>query len=114
MSPPEREEPGPTPGTGPNHKALADTTTNTGDVTRMTAAGAYVAGLRRRRAACRGTDPWRYPPPGVRGYEEAALHLLGNGLTPAPNRDGLTAMWRRGGHSRQAAEFVAEAWGLVS
>lgn len=64
----------------------------------------------RRRAPA----PWRYEPPGARGYEDAAHHLLGHGLTPAPNRAGLEAMWRRGGHSRRAAEFIAERWDLAS
>jgi hypothetical protein len=78
--------------------------------------------LRARRAAsyrlpvleCGRSDPWHYRPPGAAGYEDAALHLLELGLTPAPNRDGLMAIWRRGGHSRQAAEFIADAWELAS
>ena len=77
--------------------------------------------LRQRRCASRrlpvlessNSDPWHYQPPGARGYEEAALHLLGNGLTPAPNRDGLTAMWRAGGESRETADLIAEIWGLA-
>lgn len=74
--------------------------------------------LHARRYASRrlpGGDPWRrYERPGVRGYEEAALHLLDCGVTPAPNRDGLRAMWRRDEHSRQAAVFIAQAWELVA
>lgn len=108
--PPEREEPGPHPGTGSNHKALADTTTNTGNGTAM---------LRHcvaRRSASRrlpGGDPWRYDPP-TRGYEEAAAHLLGHGLTPAPDRVGLHRMWKCGGHQRIDAETIAERWDLAS
>jgi hypothetical protein len=60
------------------------------------------------------SDPWHYEPPGERGYPQAALHLLELGLTPAPNREGLRLLWRRGGHSRQAAEFIAQAWELVA
>jgi hypothetical protein len=111
---PEREKPGPTPETELNHKALADTTTSTGDLTRVTAAGAYVAALHRRRVATRGADdPWRYEPPGARGYDLAALHLLGCGLTPSPNLAGLRQMWRAGGESRAAAEMIAERWELA-
>lgn len=39
--PPEREEPGPTPETGPNHKALADTTTNNNILPNTTCRCAY-------------------------------------------------------------------------
>ncbi|WP_375488022.1 hypothetical protein [uncultured Mycobacterium sp.] len=56
------------------------------------------------------SDPWHYLPPGVRGYPDAATHLLDHGLTPAPNREGLQVLWRRGGHSRRAAQFIAERW----
>jgi hypothetical protein len=84
--PPEGEEPGPTPETGPNHKELADTTTN-----------------QRNRTA---TDRQ------ARAYEAAASHLLGHGLTPAPNVPAMRAMWKRGGPSRRAAELIAEAWKL--
>ena len=40
-------------------------------------------------------DPWHYAPPSD-GYEQAALHLLECGLLPAPDRDGLRAMWAAG------------------
>jgi hypothetical protein len=76
--------------------------------------------LRRRRAASRrlpvlesgNADPWHYEPP-TAGYEAAAAHLLGCGLLPAPNREGLRLMWSRGSHSRQAAELIAERWELT-
>ncbi|HSS23158.1 MAG TPA: hypothetical protein VLL82_01815 [Mycobacterium sp.] len=58
-------------------------------------------------------DPWYYAPPGERGYPEAARHLLGHGLLPAPNRDGLRVMWNRGEHARQAAELIADRWQLA-
>ena len=74
---------------------------------------------RRRRAASwrlpelesRRSDPWWYAPP-TAGYEAAADHLLELGLMPAPNRDGLRAMWKRGGHHRRGAERIAHAWAL--
>ena len=77
--------------------------------------------LRRRRAASQRmthadsgrSDPWYYDPPGGRGYEAAARHLLGLGLTPAPNTPGLQLMWRRGGESRGIAELVAERFELI-
>jgi hypothetical protein len=76
----------------------------------------YSDGLRRRRAAAdrlpplaSRREPWTYPPPGQRGYEAAALHLLERGLLPAPNCEGLEAM-----HDRQAAQHIAERWGLVA
>jgi|GEM_PF-2905106 hypothetical protein len=49
----------------------------------------------------------------VRGYPEAAEHLLGLGLLPAPNVQGLRAMWRLGSHHRAAAELVARRWGML-
>lgn len=77
------------------------------------------AGRRRHEAARRllalesgRSDPWRYPAPGVDGYDDAAQHLLSLGLTPAPNHEALRAMWRRGGRSRRAAELVSERWDL--
>jgi hypothetical protein len=74
--------------------------------------------LRVRRAASqrlpvldsRRADPWHYEPPGVRGYEAAARHLLGHSLTPAPNRAALEVMRRCGGENRQLAAFIAERY----
>jgi hypothetical protein len=60
------------------------------------------------------SDPWRYAPPTAAGYAEAAAHLLEHGMLPAPNRDGLQAMWRSGGRSQQAAVYIARAWELVA
>jgi hypothetical protein len=59
--PPEREEPGPTPGTGPNQK-LVDTTTNHPNPSVQPRQCGFdtVAGLHRRRAESRrlpGSDP---------------------------------------------------------
>jgi hypothetical protein len=48
------------------------------------------------------------------GYADAALHLLECGLLPAPNLDGLRLMWKAGGHSRHAAQLIAERWELVA
>jgi hypothetical protein len=80
-----------------------------------------VAGLHMRRSASwrlaelesRRSDPWWYAPSSA-GYEDAAAHLLELGLTPAPNREGLRRMRRRGAHSRRAAELIAERWDLVA
>ena len=78
--------------------------------------------LHLRRAASRRlpsldsgrSDPWFYEPAGASGYELAVAHLLELGLLPAPNREALVAMWRRGGRSRQVAEFIAQAWELAA
>jgi hypothetical protein len=109
---PEREEPGPTPETGPNHKALADTTTNTGNDTAMARRLRRAASWRLPELGGR-SDPWWHEPP-TAGYEAAAVHLLDHGLLPAPDRDGLRQMWRRGAHHRQAAVRVAQAWEFVA
>jgi hypothetical protein len=107
-------EPGSHHGDRAHSKRQQSPPTNTRDLTRMTNASAYVAGLRRRRAACRGaSDPWSYPPPGPRGYPAAAQHLLGCGLTPAPNLAALREMWRSGGEQRAAADLIADRWGLA-
>jgi hypothetical protein len=113
--PPERERPGPTPGTGPNHKALTITTADTDEPT------AIARQLRHRRGASYRlpvlesgrADPWWYEPASS-SYEAAATYLLECGLTPAPNREGLQAMRRRGGHHRQSAKLIAERWDLAS
>src|SRR5271165_4432617 len=86
-------------------------------------AGGGMTALRRRRAASwrlpvldsGRSDPWHYDDgPALHGYEVAASHLLGHGLTPAPNRVALRAMWRCGGTAQRAAEAIAGAWGLAS
>jgi len=77
--------------------------------------------LRTRRAASqrlpvldsRRADPWHYEPPRVRGYEQAALHLLGHGLTPAPNSAALRELRKAGGEKRDAADLIAERWELA-
>lgn len=116
MSPPEREEPGPTPETGPHHKALADTKTNQPNLSVQPRQCGFdtVAGLHRRRAASRrlpGSDPWWYEPP-TAGYEIAAAHLLSHGLTPAPDPEGLREMWKSGGDQRLDAQIIASRWDL--
>lgn len=100
MSPDERKRPVPSDRPSP-------------DITECTDSTSYVQGLRRRRAAsCRlpGGDPWRYGPPTSSGYPAAAAHLIGLGLTPAPHRQALEAMRRRGGRSLRAAKLIAERW----
>lgn len=59
-------------------------------------------------------DPWHYDPPGERGYEDAAAHLLELGLTPAPHVPAMRSMWKRGGRSFRAARIIAERWGLAA
>jgi hypothetical protein len=82
----------------------------------------YCRQLHLRRAASRRlpildhlglSDPWHYGRPAA-GYPEAAEHLLGLGLLPAADRDGLRVMYRRGGSCRQAAKVIAQAWGLTT
>lgn len=78
--------------------------------------GNHSTQLRRRRAGSWrivGGDPWRYSAP-TAGYEAAIEHLLQLGLLPAPDRDALRQMYRRGGCQRQAATLVAERWELVT
>ncbi|MGO9100356.1 MAG: hypothetical protein ACLP9Y_13270 [Mycobacterium sp.] len=78
--------------------------------------------LRRRREASQRlpaldsgrADPWFAAPPGADGYADAVIHLRSVGLIAAPNAPGLHAMWKAGGSSRDAAQLVAEAWGLVA
>jgi hypothetical protein len=78
--------------------------------------------MRARRAASQRlaaldsgrSDPWWYEPPGERGYDAAAAHLLELGLTPAPNLPALRAMWKAGPESRRVAQVLAELWGLVA
>jgi hypothetical protein len=57
------------------------------------------------------SDPSWHEPPGARGYEDAAMHLLEAGLLPAADREGLQLMHRRGCVCRKAAEFITERWG---
>ena len=105
--PPERERPRDRQEAGPDQRSE----------TFQQSVYCYAAGLRRRRAAanelpplaCGRRDPWWYQPPGPRGYEQAALHLLERGLLPAADREGLQVM-----RDRQAAEHIAQAWGLAA
>ena len=102
--PPENQEP--TNGLGSHH-----TTSTSNDHT------AVARRLRLRRGASYRlpvlesgrSDPWWYAPP-TAAYELAAAHLLGHGLTPAPNREGLQAMRRRGGHHYRAAKLIEQRW----
>jgi hypothetical protein len=75
-------------------------------------------GVRRRASwrlpvlQCGRSDPWWWPEMDERGFAAAANHLIELGLTPAPHRDGLRALRRQGGRSRQAAELIADRWGV--
>lgn len=118
MSPPEREK---RPPSEAPSRHFTDTAQSTKALvwvpcTRPSAPQDIASQLRRRRAAsCRlpGGDPWRYPEPGDRGYEDAAHHLLAHGLTPAPEPLALRAMWAAGGYRRDAAWTIADRWELL-
>jgi hypothetical protein len=60
------------------------------------------------------SDPWRYDGPGVRGYEDAAHHLLAHGLTPAPNIPAMREMWKAGAESRWAVQIITQRWELAA
>lgn len=117
MSYEERPPKGPINSSSDHHTA-SFTTSSSPDST----ANTVPVQLRRRRGTSwrlpkldpGRSDPWHYEPPGVSGYEDAAHHLLELGLTPAPNRDGLRAMWKRGGHSRQVADVITQTWGMTA
>jgi hypothetical protein len=80
--------------------------------------------LRRREAArrlppleCGCSDPWpcrRFDPPpssrSVDGYRDAALHLLAEGLIPAPNIKAMRELWRRGRDEQNLARTISELW----
>ena len=106
MSPPRREKPA-LPQSWPSLNSL--------DAIRVQLRARRAASQRLPLLECgHRSDPWHYEPPGAFGYGPAVAHLLEQGLLPAPNRDGLREMWRRGGRSRQVAEFIAERWDLVA
>jgi hypothetical protein len=95
-------------------------------------ADSYPTQLRRRRAyadkschllACgRCTDPWTcrcYDDPEmseryIDGYRDAALDLLSEGLTPAPNVEAMRILWRRGGNDQRLAVRLAELWEVAA
>jgi hypothetical protein len=61
------------------------------------------------------SEPWLYGDgPALRGYEDAAVHLLSLGLTPAPNLPALREMWRAGAEIRLVAQVISERWGFVA
>jgi hypothetical protein len=117
--PPEREKPGPTPGTGPNHKALADTNTNVSKSKTSGQPEAFdtVAAARRRRQASyrlAGGDPWRRYRGRAGGYPQAVAHLADHGLCAYPEIEELRAMYRAGGQNGLLAQRIAQCWQLAS
>ena len=125
MSNPRNGPPIEVEGQTPHHRSQPSTRLSSHNATPTTddSTGSGVPSqLQRRRAASwrlpaldpgRRSDPWHYEPP-INGYEDAAHHLLSLGLLPAPNREGLQAIWLRGGHHRQAAEVIAQRWELTA
>lgn len=114
MTQPEKVK---TPGPAPPGPSASTTTINGQQTANTQESTTPVRRLCARRAASQrleGGDPWSYPPPGERGYQAAALHLLEVGLLPAADREGLRLMYRRGGSCRQAAEFIAERWDMAA
>ena len=59
---------------------------------------------------CRCHNPARINDQYVDGYQDAAQHLLTEGLPPAPNVAALRRLWRRGGQDQRLARRVAELW----
>lgn len=116
LGPPERERPGPHPGTGPIQKSAGTTHTDKPKVTTRDRPRGGDTGLARRRGASR-----RMPPLGpcgcvrdpahdghrcggeitdktVVGAVEAAHHLADLGYPPIFNVEMLRAMWKAGHH----------------
>lgn len=105
------------PATGPAHHH------DTQSHDQATACTDLAIGKRRSDAArrllaleCGCSDPWLchcHEPECVRGYAEAAAHLLGAGLTPAPNLPAMRQMWRRGGEPQRLAQAISQRWGAA-
>lgn len=84
--------------------------------------------LRRRDAAqraeplaCGCRDPWpcrcHDDEPSehqLDAYRDAAEHLLGLNLLPAPNAAAMRQMWRRGGDAQRLARHIAERWEMTA
>lgn len=115
MSPPKRLRPD-------ADNAEPETTTNHNRASYSTHAL-----MRRRRAAERcepddngWRDPWRPWRPErltdsyVDGYRDAALHLLAQGLLPAPNVPAMRVLWGRRGADQRLARTLAEHWQVVA
>jgi hypothetical protein len=100
-------------------------------MTRPNCTDAYVAGLRRRRAAtfrtppleCGCVDPWtgrRHETPTdvserqVDAYREAALTLLALGYAPAPNIPVMRVLWRRNGADRDLVRAISQRWEVAA
>jgi hypothetical protein len=122
LGPPEKEDRPPENRKPTNSLSGHHATPTSDDFTPQTVETAGNAGWRRRREASwrlpvldsERSDPWYYEPPGVIGYEAAAVHLLSQGLTPALNLPALQAMWKAGGKSRRVAQVIAELWELAA
>jgi hypothetical protein len=115
--PPGRERPGASHDAEPNQTTVSRHHHRQSNLTAQPGETPGNGLVRRRREASYRlpvlesgrSDPWWYEPPGPRGYEQAAQHLLERGLLPAPNREGLQVM-----RDRQAAQHIAQAWELAA
>ena len=139
--PPEREEPGATPDTGPIQQVSSDTTTerHSTDNFRREPGKTLVRApctrsfpqdlqtqLRRRRQAaarsvpldCGCRDPWGCrctEPPlsehAIESWRRTALDILRAGNMPVLPIEATRALWKRGGADRVLAELLHDACG---
>lgn len=81
----------------------------------------FAAARRLPPLECRCSDPWTCrcsdPPLSSRmvdGYRDAVLHLLAEGLLPAPNIEAMRELWRRGRDEQKLVRTIAERWEKVA
>ncbi len=134
LGPPEREEPGPTPGTGPNQKSVDATTNRLDHIAQPRQCGSdTIAGLHRRRQAarrlarlsdcCGASDPiscrCHEPDPplterAIEGWRAAIERTIPIG-TPIVPIEVLQCLHRMGGTDRQLAQRVwADSGGVLA
>jgi hypothetical protein len=120
--PPEENGPPDEVGGGAPRTTRATPTNPINYTSTLDSADTDILGQHRRRRAASWrllvqesgrSDPWHYQAP-TAGYEDAARHLLTNGLTPAPNVPALQAMWTASAESRAVAQLIVKRWELVA